>query len=132
LEAAAAAHRRQRRERPLRAAGQAAGRRQRVPGQAVSGRRLAVLRRVAPQDVGNGSPSREVSEAAATTWRAASRLTHPGDPVKGLRFVSMRRSTCSQAASPRGTAMADNEPVTKDVEFIERFGRWLGEVFEKL
>jgi preprotein translocase subunit SecA len=28
--------------------------------------------------------------------------------------------------------MAENEPVTKDVEFIERFGRWIGEVFEKL
>ena len=28
--------------------------------------------------------------------------------------------------------MPENEPVTKDVEFIERFGRWIGEVFEKL
>src|SRR4029453_14255839 len=39
----------------------------------------------------------------------------------------------SRAASPpRGTAMPEKEPVSKDVEFIERFGRWLGEVLEKL
>jgi hypothetical protein len=63
VEAAAAAVGRQRGERPLRAAGEAAGRRQRVPGQAVSGRRLAVLRRVAPQ-AANGQLSRRVQVVA--------------------------------------------------------------------
>ena len=28
--------------------------------------------------------------------------------------------------------MGANEPVTKDVEFIESFGRWIGELFEYL